>query len=51
MGCLYLTQLHGGDVTLALLIPYNKTQIVRVVAAICDRESDIFVGVAAGHPD
>lgn len=51
IGCLYLTQLHGDDVTLPLLMPYNKTQIMRVVAAISDLESNIFVGVAAGYPD
>lgn len=51
IGCLYLTQLHGNDVTLPLLMPYNKTQIMRVVAAISDLESNIFVGVAAGYPD
>lgn len=43
----YLTELHSGDILFALLIPYDKSQIMRIVAFLIDLYCDIFVRVAA----
>lgn len=44
---LYLTKLHSCDVLLALLKPYYKSQIMRVVAVLIYLEYNVFVRVAA----
>ena len=43
----YLTKLHSSDIFLALLIPYDKSQVIRVVTVLIYLDCYVFVRVAA----
>lgn len=48
MKCLiYLTKLHSSDIFHPLLIPYDKSQIMRIVALLINLDCNILVWVAA----
>jgi hypothetical protein len=44
---LYLTELHSSDIFVALLIPNDESQMVRVVAVLIYLECYVFARVAA----
>ena len=43
----YLTKLHSSDIFPALLIPYDKSQVIRVVTVLIYLDCYVFVRVAA----
>lgn len=43
----YLTELHSSDIFPALLIPYDKSQVIRVVTVLIYLDCYVFVRVAA----
>lgn len=42
----YLTKLYGNVISLPLLIPYHKSQIIREAAALIYFDGNVFAGVA-----
>lgn len=47
----HLAELHGGDVLVSLLIPYDKGEIIRVAAALIDLDRYVLVRVAARNSE
>lgn len=43
----YLAELHSSDILFALLMPYDKSQVMRVVAVLINLDSYIFTWIAA----
>lgn len=43
----YLAELHSSDILFALLMPYDKSQVMWVVAVLINLDSYIFTWIAA----